>query len=130
MDKTTPQRISILMLSPQFHPIVGGYERAAERLSGALAKLAVDVAVITERREATWPVVEAAGGVKIYRLCCIYRRYLHMVSSLLAFAWFLLWRGRRFDVWHVHQYGLHALLAVALGEALRRAGCPEAHKFR
>lgn len=120
MDKTTPQRMSILTLSPQFRPILGGYERAAERLSGALAKLGVDVTVITERRESFWPAHESADGVAIHRLPCIYRPHIHMLSSLLAFAWFLLWRGRRFDVWHVHQYGLHALLAVALGKALRR----------
>jgi glycosyltransferase involved in cell wall biosynthesis len=33
---------------------------------------------------------------------------------------FLLWNGRRFDVWHVHQYGAHAALAALLGLILRR----------
>jgi hypothetical protein len=32
----------------------------------------------------------------------------------------LLRHGRKFDVWHVHQYGFHAALAVALGRALGR----------
>lgn len=120
MNKSTPKRISILMLSPQFRPLVGGYERAAERLSGALAKLGVDVTVITERREVTWPAYESVDGVEIHRLSCIYRPHFHMLSSLLAFAWFLLRRGRRFDIWHIHQYGLHAALALALGKLLRR----------
>jgi glycosyltransferase involved in cell wall biosynthesis len=112
--------LSILMISPQFRPLVGGYERAAERLSGALVKLGNGVTVITDRRVASWPSHELVEGVVINRLPCIYRPHLHMLSSLLAFAWFLLWQGRRFDVWHVHQYGLHAALALALGKLLQR----------
>src|SRR6185437_11800999 len=36
------------------------------------------------------------------------------------FAAFLVAKGRDFDVWHVHQYGCHAALAVALGSIVRR----------
>jgi glycosyltransferase involved in cell wall biosynthesis len=43
-----------------------------------------------------------------------------MVTSLAAFAWFLLTQGRRYQVWHIHQYGLHAVLAVALSKLLCR----------
>lgn len=112
--------ISVLMIAPQFRPIMGGYERAAERLSAALAMLGVGVTVITERRQPTWPKREQIDGADVRRLPCIYRPHMHMFSSLLAFGWFLLWQGRRFDVWHVHQYGLHAVLALVLGKILGR----------
>lgn len=108
------------MLSPQFRPIVGGYERAAERLSAALVARGHKVTVITERREASWPDREVRDGVEVRRLWCCYRPHQHMVTSLAAFAWFLLTQGRRYQVWHIHQYGLHAVLAVALGKLLRR----------
>ena len=112
--------IRVLMISPQFRPLVGGYEQAAERLSVALAEAGLNVVIITERRDRLWPAVECIDGYEVRRLSCRYRRNLHTITSLLSFAGFLLRHGREFDVWHVHQYGFHAALAVGLGKALRR----------
>ena len=112
--------MSVLMLSPQFRPVVGGYERAAERLSAGLAEAGLRVVVISERREGAWQPVERIDGYEVRRLPCLYRRHLHATTSLLSFAAFLLRHGRDFDVWHVHQYGLHAGLAIALSKVLRR----------
>ena len=64
--------------------------------------------------------VECIDGYEVRRLPCSYRRHRHVITSLLSFAGFLLRHGREFDVWHVHQYGFHAALAVALGKVLRR----------
>lgn len=108
------------MIAPQFRPIVGGYERAAERLCAALAERGFQVTVITERRVRSWPVREIVQGYEVRRLPCLYRRRLHVVSSLLVFGIYLLLDGRHFQVWHVHQYGPHAALAVVLGKLLGR----------
>lgn len=108
------------MISPEFRPIVGGYERAAERLSAALVEAGISVVVIAERRDRAWTAIETTNGYEIRRLACSYRRYLHTITGLLSFAGFLLRHGRTFDVWHVHQYGFQAALAVALGKVLRR----------
>lgn len=108
------------MISPQFRPLVGGYERAAERLSVALAEAGLRVVVIAERRDRAWPAVECIDGYEVRRLSCVYRRNLHTITSLLSFVGFLLRHGRAFDVWHVHQYGFSAALVVALGQVLRR----------
>ncbi len=113
--------LRILMLSPQFYPLVGGYERAAERLSAALAARGHTVTVITERRDFSWPARDHLSGVQVRRLCCLYRPHLHMITSITAFALFLLTQGRRYQVWHIHQYGMHAVLAVAMGKLLRRS---------
>lgn len=112
--------LNILMLSPQFRPIVGGYERAAERLSLALAAQGHTITIVTERRNQAWPAREEFSRVKIRRLWCRYRPHLHMLTSVASFAWFLLSQGRHFQVWHIHQYGHHAALAVVLGKLLRR----------
>jgi glycosyltransferase involved in cell wall biosynthesis len=112
--------LSVLMISPQFRPILGGYERAAERLSGSLARRGVRVVVLAERRERGWPAVEPYDGYEIRRFFCLYRRRLHRLSSVLSIGVWLLGRGRRFDVWHVHQYGVHAAMAIALGRLLRK----------
>jgi glycosyltransferase involved in cell wall biosynthesis len=112
--------MKILMISPQYKPIVGGYERAAERLSVALVERGHSVTVASERRSLAWARREMENGVEVRRWFCVYRPTLHILSSLLALAWFLLRRGRGFEVWHVHQYGPHAALTVAMAKVLRR----------
>jgi glycosyltransferase involved in cell wall biosynthesis len=119
-DSASDDGMRVLMISPQFRPLVGGYERAAERLSAALAEEGLRVVIIAERRDRAWPAMERSDGYEVRRLSCSYRRNVHTITSLLSFADFLLRHGREFDVWHVHTYGIHAALAVALGKVLRR----------
>lgn len=120
MTSRPGQSLRILMISPQYHPVVGGYERAAERLSAALVKRGHQVTVIAERRDRGWSQSEVREGVAIRRLWCLYRPRLHMLTALVSLALFLMFRGRRFDIWHAHQYGMHAGVAVALGFLMRR----------
>jgi len=108
------------MLSPQYRPIVGGYERAAERLSATLVARGHSVTVITEQRDKIWPAYEVICSVEVLRLWCLYRPKLHTLTSLCSFALFLLLRGRKFDVWHVHQYGKHAVIAIIIGKLISR----------
>ena len=110
----------VLMISPQFKPLVGGYERAAERLSKALAKLGLAVVVITERRDQSWSKVEFVDGFTIQRHYCCYRRYFHSITSVLALSAYLLTQGRKFTIWHIHQYGLQAAIAIAFGQLLNK----------
>jgi glycosyltransferase involved in cell wall biosynthesis len=114
------EALRILMISPAFRPIVGGYERAAERLSAALCRAGCRVTVITERRDKKWPWNEVVDEVSIVRLWCIYRKGFHVLTSLISFAIFLLTKGSRYHVFHVHQYGYHAALAVIVGCLLRK----------
>lgn len=108
------------MIAPQFRPIVGGYERAAERLSKALVVRGNTVTVIAERRDPSWPPSEVVDGFEVRRLWCRYRPHLHIATTLASFSWFLVSRGWRFDVWHAHQYGLHATLGILFGRLLGR----------
>jgi glycosyltransferase involved in cell wall biosynthesis len=117
---TTPKALNILMIAPQFWPIIGGYERAAERLSSALTERGHEVTVVAERRKRSWAAAERIHGFRLRRVRCVYRRGWHQVTSLASFGGFLLSRGSNFDVWHVHQYGVHAVLATALGKIMRR----------
>lgn len=112
--------MKILMLCPQFRPLTGGYERAAERLAITLVARGHAVTVITERRDPAWPAHDDLQGVQLRRLWCVFRRGLHASTSLFSFTVWLMVHGRQFDVWHVHQYGAHATLAVGLGKLLRR----------
>lgn len=113
--------LRVLMVCPQFRPMIGGYERAAERLAAGLAERGHAVTVVAERRDATWPVHEQIGRVALRRLRVMKRPTLQVPSGALALAAYLLVHGRRsFDVIHVHQYGWSAAVAVALGHLLGR----------
>ena len=61
------------MISPQFRPLVGGYELAAQRLSVVLAAAGLSVVIIAERRDRAWPAVERIDGYEVRRLSCWYR---------------------------------------------------------
>lgn len=108
------------MISPQFRPMVGGYERAAERLALGLSRAGLHVTVLAERRHHSWPRVERLGEVKIRRFYCVYRRHLHALTAVSGLITFLVSRGRRFAVWHVQQYGLAAAAVVLVSKLLRR----------
>jgi len=103
------------MVSPQFRPTVGGYERAAERLSAALAQLGHGVTVLTDRRERAWATLDVMNGFTVRRLFSIWRPGLHGLSLAASYAFFLLAHGRRFHIVHCHQYGLIAGVALVLG---------------
>lgn len=110
----------ILMISPQFHPLVGGYERSAARLSQALACLGHEVTVLAERQSRSWPAEEHLEGFQIHRYPVLHRPGWHTLSGVIALGSFLLRRGRSYQVWHVHQYGTSAAMAAILGGLLRR----------
>lgn len=115
------RKLKILMITPQFRPLVGGYERAAERLSMELAERGHDVTIIAERRDWNWPRREMVGKAKLYRTFCIFKRGFHKLTSLAALAFFLITQGWKFDIWHVHQYGDYAGLAIALSRVFGKS---------
>lgn len=118
--------LRILMVCPQFRPLIGGYERAAERLAKGLATRGQVVDVLTERRDRAWPAREEVDGITIHRVASIARPRLHGPSAAVSFLGFLGRYGDRYDVIHVHQYGL--LAGAAIGYA-RCRGIPSCLKI-
>ena len=110
----------VLMVCPQFRPLVGGYEQAAERLALALSARGHAITVLAERRDRAWAREEFLGRVRIRRLPVSPRRGAHTFSAIVSLSVYLLLRGRGFDVIHVHQYGWPSSLAVLFGAILRR----------
>lgn len=106
--------LRILIVSQQYRPVIGGYERAAERLATGLAAEGHDVTVVTERRDPQWPAQEGGHGFAVRRLWCIYRPRWHLVTSVLSLTFFLLLNARRFQVLHIQQYGTYAAGAIAM----------------
>ena len=106
------------MVCPQFRPIVGGYERAAERLAQGLARQGHSVDVVTERRDLSWPRWEQESGVTVHRLWCRPVPRWHTLTSAMSLFRFLARRGRNYDIIHMHQYGPMAALAIAIGQRM------------
>lgn len=106
----------VVFISPQFHPIIGGYERAAERLAVGLTASTHSILVLSERRNSHYPHAEIFRGFKIQRWRCIYYPKLHILTSVVGMLTLLAKLARSAPVWHVHQYGIHAAAAVALGK--------------
>ncbi len=101
--------------------MLGGYERAAERLSLGLVARGHRVVVVSERRDRAWPWRERIGALEIERVFSVPRAGIHTVTSCAAYALHLLRHVRAFDVVHVHQYSWPAAIAIAIG---RLTGTP------
>lgn len=109
---------SVLMICYQYAPAAdGGAERQAQRLAEELAGRGHVVGVVTTSTRGA-PRRERMGGVDVRRLWTLDRKGLVSATFLPGLIFFLLTRGRRFDIWHVHQAYYHYLIAVALARVL------------
>jgi glycosyltransferase involved in cell wall biosynthesis len=97
----------------------GGAERQAQQLAEALAARGRTVGVVTTGGTGA-PARETLNGVHVRRVGTVARRGLVSLTFLPSLAVFLLTRGRRYAVWHVHQAFYHYLIAVALARLLGR----------
>ncbi len=101
--------------------IVLGSGGTAPAAVAGLAALGVhDVTVVAERRDPAWPTTEMQDGFNIRRIWCVYRRGLHIWTASASLAAYLILHGRKYDVWHLQQYDIHAVLASSLSRLLKR----------
>ena len=110
--------LAVLMICPQFRPVIGGYERAAERLSAQLAADGYDVSVVTFRLKPEWPRHEKILGFNIVRLRCLPIRGLSSITTAASLLWYLICHGRKFQVWHAHAVTPAVALAFMVGRVL------------
>jgi glycosyltransferase involved in cell wall biosynthesis len=115
--------LKVLMICPQFKPVIGGYEKAAERLSGALARDGHSVTVLTDRSNPDSPTEEMLDGFRVRRLPTFSTNRLfalHIIFRFLGLAIYLLFNARRYDVIHIHQYGYHSAIAILVARIVRK----------
>jgi glycosyltransferase involved in cell wall biosynthesis len=111
---------AVLMVVASYLPYTGGTERQLQGLAGALTARGVHVEILTGQRRPEWPLRETMAGVAVHRLPYPKIRWLGTVVFLARAAAFLVTRGRRFQVFHVHTVNLLALVAVVAGRLSRR----------
>lgn len=107
----------VVMVSPNFHPYVGGAEKQALEVSKALRALGVPVVVLT-RRKGALAARETVDGVAVRRLPAWGRGLADsLVFMASTFAWLARHAGDYAAV-HVHLAGSQALSAALAGRLL------------
>ena len=98
--------------------LTGGAERQAQLQAEALTRLGLVVEVVCPRRPGTksGPI----QGIQVYRLPFINQRPLRTASYVVALFMFLLFRGRRFQMFHVHLAYFQADVVVIAAGVVRR----------
>lgn len=104
--------MNVVMVCPQYHPVIGGYESLARNLARSLNTLGHRCVVVTRRLDRAWPAREIYQDVPVTRLTATRRRGLDGPLWYGGLLGYLLANRRRVDVVHVHQVGM-ALLATA-----------------
>ncbi len=104
--------MKVLIITPQFLPVLGGAERQAHALGRMLGARGHHVAVLT-RRVRGLPPREEMDGVPVLRaIRPIDIGPLYGLTYLLAVAWFLSRHRRDWDVVHITHMYLDACAAV------------------
>jgi len=111
--------IRVLMVTPQYYPYLGGFEKQAHTLGKQLARLGVGVSVVTRLHDPALPRYEELEGVTIHRLRSIDAKFGRGCSFTLSLAWFLLANRHRYDVIHVHTFGWYLLGVTPIAKLLR-----------
>src|SRR5699024_10105900 len=99
------------MLTSEFHPIVGGTEKQAERLSEQLVKKGHKVTIITKWHEGL-NVKESYKGIKIKRIKVSNINRLIPYLYLLKVIYFLIRNHKDIDVIHAHTISAPGLSAA------------------
>ncbi len=111
--------LQILFFTLEYEPgLAGGAERQARLQAEELSRRGHRVCVVCPRTSGQRS--GAVAGVQVRRLSKSRRPRLRKLSYLLVLGSWLLARGRRFDVWHVHLASRQADWVVLMGALLRR----------
>ena len=120
LDPTPKKRIYIAITT--FLPLVGGAEKQALTHSCSMLKRGYVPTIITFRHNKDWPAQEVIDGVSVIRIAGvllgrreklpgILQKILFLLA-LLVMGWTLWYHRHRYDVLHVYQLSLLALVAA------------------
>ena len=98
--------------------VTGGAERQAQLQAEALTRLGLIVEVVCPRRPGTRS--GSFRGIHVYRLPFINQRPFRTASYVVALFMFLLFRGRRYQMFHVHLAYFQADVVVIAAGVVRR----------
>jgi glycosyltransferase involved in cell wall biosynthesis len=107
----------VVMLTPNFHPHIGGAEKQALELSKALKARGARVLVLTRGRPGL-PAEDIVAGIPVRRLGTFGGLLTDSSVFLLKALWHLLSRAGEYDAVHVHLAGSPAVAAALAARLL------------
>lgn len=113
------KNISVVMISANFYPHVGGAERQALSLSGALKKRGVGARALTQSVKGL-KKSEVLHGVLVERLWRWGPEPLNAISFMISLSLKLLLEFPSYDVIHAHLASSPALVAALWGRILNK----------
>lgn len=114
------KKLKILMAIAQYYPVIGGAEIQAKRLSENLVKNGFSVSVFTVKKKSTLKSFEEINEVKVYRLRFFKIPKFGKYFLLRCEFFYLLFKGRNFDIFHCHQGLGFSSIAVLVAKILKK----------
>ena len=113
------QALRVLFCTHNYFPAAaGGAERQAQLQAEALTARGHEVTVVCRRTGSF--ATERINGVNVIRLRAVDLPFLRALTHMVALYAFVLRRGRRFDLVHVHLASVQAEVVVRAARLLRR----------
>ncbi len=111
-------RPPVALVTPRYHPAIGGVERHVQALAGELVRRGVPVEVLTTDPSGGLPSQERLDGILVRRFPTLRGDARYFISPVLA-RW--LWRhASAYRLLHAHNYQSLVPLAAAIGARGRR----------
>ncbi len=110
---------SVLMISANFYPHIGGAERQALTLGTSLKNRGIEISVFTQEKKGL-KSFEEINGISVYRLRSFGPGLLNSLSFMISLSWNLIFSARSYDIFHVHLASSPALVAAFWGKILRK----------
>ena len=88
----------LLFITPQFYPVIGGYENQALNLAKSFIKKGFSVTVLTERYPTELPVKDESFKIKIIRMPIKRIRILHTILILFFTLFYLFSLRNKFNL--------------------------------
>jgi glycosyltransferase involved in cell wall biosynthesis len=118
--------MKVLMVISQFHPLVGGAEKQAQLLAKKLIEKGIRVDLATGGWNFGTPRKETIDGIRVFRNFCGWgifgmnkHRMIRMLGGIIymiSLGTHLFFRGREYDIIHVHQFLYPAFVSVLIGK--------------
>ena len=110
---------SVLMITANFYPHVGGAERQALTLATSLKNRGIEISVFTQKKKGL-KSFEEINGIPVYRLRSFGPGFLNSLSFMVSLSWRLIFSARSYDIFHAHLASSPALTAAFWGKILRK----------
>ena len=120
MDNSDNHSLRVCHLISSFRPIIGGAERATERLCATLVKDGVDTIVLTRRQSRNTLRFEMIDGIPVQRLGFPVRSKLGALSFALHGFWLLATKYRPYILIHAQSPDTPLLLGFLAKVFLKR----------